>query len=262
MELAGKTALITGGRRIGAQLALMLADRGMNVVLSYLSSRDVAERTAADCERRGVRAVAVRADLREPDQVDHLVDAAVSAFGSVDVLVNLTSIYRPTPFDQLTPEDFHELLASNLTAPYWTALAAARQMRQQPLSGGLQGKIVHFTDWAVDRPYRGFLPYLVAKGALATFTKALSVELAPTITVNAIAPGTVEPPPNLALEKLEQIRKSSALARIGSADDVNRAVLYLLEGTDFVTGEIYRVDGGRFLGPVGESPADSGPALQ
>ncbi|MDZ4684746.1 MAG: SDR family oxidoreductase [Planctomycetaceae bacterium] len=256
MELAGKTALITGGRRIGAQLALMLADRGMNIALSYLSSRDVAERTVAECERRGVQAVAVSADLRDPEQADQLVEAAVRAFGSVDMLVNLASIYRPTPFDQLTPADFHDLLASNLTAPYWTALAAARQMRRQPIAAGLQGKIVHFTDWAVDRPYRGFLPYLVAKGALATFTKALAVELAPTITVNAIAPGTVEPPPNLAPKHLEQIRTSSALERIGSADDVNRAVLYLLEGTDFVTGEIYRVDGGRFLGAVDQTSAD------
>jgi NAD(P)-dependent dehydrogenase (short-subunit alcohol dehydrogenase family) len=123
-------------------------------------------------------------------------------------------------------------------------------MQQQPVVDGLQGKIIHFTDWAVERPYRGYLPYLVAKGALATFTRALAVELAPTITVNAIAPGTVEPPPHLTLAQREQIRMSAALQRIGSPDDVNRAVLYLLEGTDFVTGEIYRVDGGRFLGPA------------
>ena len=121
-------------------------------------------------------------------------------------------------------------------------------MIQQPIENGVQGKIIHFTDWAVDRPYRDFLPYLVAKGGLETLTRTLAVELAPTITVNAIAPGTVEPPPTTSDKKLEQIRKSSALNRIGSADDVNQAVLYLLEGTDFVTGEVFRVDGGRFLG--------------
>lgn len=256
MELAGKTALITGGRRIGARLAVLLAERGMNLALSYYTSRDVAEATVAVCQRSGVRAIAIAADLRDADQASRLVESTVKELGSVDVLVNLTSIYRPTPFDQLKPGDFHELLASNLTAPYWTAIAAARQMRRQPVVNGLQGKIIHFSDWAVDRPYRGFLPYLVAKGALATFTKALAVELAPTITVNAIAPGTVEPPPDLSPEQLDQIRQSSALARLGSADDVNRAVLYLLEGTDFVTGEIYRVDGGRFLGPQTEVHAD------
>jgi pteridine reductase len=257
MELAGKTALITGGRRIGARMAVLLAERGMSLALSYHTSRDVAEDTVAECQRYGVRAIAIAADLRDADQATRLVESTVQEFGSLDVLVNLTSIYRRTPFDQLTTADFNDLMASNLTAPHWTAIAAARQMRRQPIVSGLQGKIVHFTDWAVDRPYRGFLPYLVAKGALATFTKTLAVELAPTITVNAIAPGTVEPPPHVTAEQLDLIRQSSALERRGSADDVNRAVLYLLEGTDFVTGEIYRVDGGRFLGPNEAARADS-----
>lgn len=252
MELAGRTALITGGRRIGSHLARLLAERGMNLVLTYHANRNAIEQTAADCERRGVRTVTFAADLRDPEQAERLVESTATAFGSVDVLINLTSIYRPTPFDQLTPADFHDLMASNLTAPYWTAIAAARQMRRQPLKNGLQGKIIHFTDWAVDRPYRGYLPYLTAKGALVTLTKALAVELAPTITVNAIAPGTVLPPPGLSMEQLDQISQTGALKRLGSPDDVNRAVLYLLEGTDFVTGEIYRVDGGRFLGPIPE----------
>lgn len=256
MELAGKTALITGGRRLGAHLAKRLAERGMNIALSYHQSRRVAEETAADCERRGVQARIFQADLREHEQAEKLVTSTVAVFGSVDVLVNLTSIYRKTPFDKLTPADFHDMLSSNLTAPYWTAIAAAKQMQRQPVVDGLQGKIIHFTDWAIDRPYRGFLPYLVGKGALATFTKALAVELAPTITVNAIAPGTVLPPPELPEEKLNAIRDASALQRIGSPDDVNRAVLYLLEGTDYVTGEIYRVDGGRFLGPPDCTTAD------
>lgn len=220
----------------------------MNIALSYRTSRDVAEATEKECQRRGVQAVAVAADLCDPGQAQHLIDEAVRRLGSVDVLINLTSIYRRTPFNALTTDDYHEVLAANLTAPYWTAVAAARQMRQQPIVEGLQGKIIQFTDWAVDRPYRDYLPYLVAKGAVATLTKALAVELAPTITVNAIAPGTVEPPPEMSVDRRERIRKSSALKRIGSADDVNRAVLYLLEGTDFVTGEVYRVDGGRFLG--------------
>ena len=155
---------------------------------------------------------------------------------------------------------------------------------------GLRAKIIHFTDWAVDRPSRDFLPYLtdcckivgwtprpsvpnwislgrgdqatffngllIAKGGLVTLTKALAVELAPTITVNAVAPGTVEPPPSLSESKLQEIRDSSALGRIGSANDVIQAVLYLLEGTDFATGEVLRVDGGRFLGPPAATSSD------
>lgn len=261
MKLTGKTALITGGRRIGGQLARQLANHGMNIAVSYFTSRSVAEVTVADCHAAGVRASTFHADLREAAQAEHLIRQVIETFGQLDVLVNLTSIYRRTPLVSLTNQEYESLLASNLTAPYWVAVAAARQMLRQPAVEGLQGKIIHFTDWAVDRPYRDFLPYFVAKGALVTLTKALAVELAPTITVNAIAPGTVEPPPHLSAAQREQIRQSSALQRIGSPDDVNRAVLYLLEGTDFVTGEVFRVDGGRFLGAPTErgDAADSTP---
>lgn len=248
MNLDGKTVLITGGRRLGAKLSLQLATRGANIAFSYHNSREEIMEVVAECERAGVKAEAFPADLRHPGDANSLVAETVQLFGSLDVLVNLTSIYTRTPFDELQPDDYHEALASNLTAPYFTAIAAAAAMRRQPVINGLQGKIIHFTDWAVDRPYRGYLPYLVAKGGLVTLTKALAIELAPTITVNAIAPGSVEPPPGISQEELEKIRASSSLNRLGTPDDVIHAALYLLEGTDFVTGEVYRVDGGRFLG--------------
>ncbi len=256
MNLQGKTVLITGGRRIGAKLARLLAERGANLALSYLTSGAALNELAGECRRLGVRAETFHADLRSADEAERLVEWTVATFGSVDVLVNLTSIYTRTPFATLRPEDYETMLAANLTAPYWVAVAAARAMLRQPIVDGLQGKIIHFTDWAVDRPYRDFLPYLIAKGGMVTLTKALAVELAPTITVNAVAPGTVEPPPGLSESKLRLIRESSALGRTGSANDVNQAVLYLLEGTDFATGEVLRVDGGRFLGPPAATSSD------
>ena len=248
MNLEGKTVLITGGRRLGAKLAMLLAARRANIAFSYHNNPDSLLKIVEQCEQAGVRAEAFPADLRHPDDADSLIDETVETFGSIDVLINMASVYTKTPFDTLRPSDYDEMIASNLTAPYYTAIAAAQVMRHQPLENGLQGKIIHFTDWAVDRPYRDYLPYLVAKGGLVTLTKALAVELAPTITVNAIAPGTVEPPPQTTSEQLELIQSASLLNRLGSADDVNQAVLYLLEGTDFVTGEVFRIDGGRFLG--------------
>jgi pteridine reductase len=250
MRLSGKTVLITGGKRIGAQLAKKLARRGANLAFSYLTSADSMKSAAAECEQIGVQTALFAADLRDAGAAEFLVQKTVERFGTLDVLVNLTSIYTPTPWSDLTSNDFHAAIASNLSAPYFTAIAAAKAMQRQPIQDGLQGKIIHFTDWAVDRPYAGYLPYLVAKGGLVTLTKALAVELAPTITVNAVAPGTVEPPTDVPQEKLDQIRMSSLLKRLGSGDDVNEAVMYLLEGTDFITGEIIRVDGGRFLGNV------------
>lgn len=248
MDLDGKTILITGGRRIGAKLAVQLATRGANIAVSYHNSAEAMAHVVEQCRQVGVKAEAFPADLRHPGDATSLIEETFQHFGSLDVLINLTSVYTETPLESLQPNDYHEMLAANLTAPYFTALAAMKIMRQQPIMNGLQGKIIHFTDWAVDRPYRGFLPYLVAKGGLVTLTKALAVELAPTITVNAIAPGTIEPPPDISEQQLDAIRASSALQRIGSPDDVIHAVLYLLEGTDFVTGEVFRVDGGRFLG--------------
>ena len=248
MQLAGKTVLITGGRRLGARLALMLAARGANLAFSYYTSPDGMQKVVEECRLAGVQAESFRADLRNPEEADLLVQQTVTRFGSLNVLVNLTSVYTRTPLETLQAKDYFESIASNLSAPYFTAIAAARAMLQQPVENGLQGKIIHFTDWAVDRPYRHFVPYLVAKGGLVALTRALAVELAPTITVNAIAPGTVEPGVKTSDEKLDRIRELSALHRIGSPDDVNQAVMYLLEGTDFVTGEVYRVDGGRFLG--------------
>lgn len=258
MDLKNKVVLITGGRRIGSQLARMLAGRGARLALTYFSSRDAIEATAESCRKAGAEAATFSADLRKPEAATQLVQAVVSQWGRLDVLVNLTSIYERAPFEALCPSHFEAAIASNLAAPYHVAVAAGKQMLSQPVQAGLQGKIIHFTDWAIERPYRDFLPYLLAKGALATLTKALAVELAPHILVNAIAPGTVEPPPSATPEQLERIRESSLLRKTGSPDDVNQAVLYLLEGTDFVTGEIYRVDGGRFLGGAGRCGPTSG----
>lgn len=248
MQLAGKTVLITGGRRVGARLAVQLAERGANIALSYFRSRERMEAVAEEVRKRGVRCGVFAADLREAQHADALIESTVRELGSLDALVNMTSEFHPTPFEKLRPEDFEENIRSNLQAPYLTAIAAARAMRKQPVVDGIQGKIINFADWAVERPYRNFLPYLIAKGGVVTLTKALAVELAPTIAVNAIAPAMIDPPPNLSAEDIEEIRQASPLKRIGKPEDATNLVLYLLEGTDFATGAVYRVDGGRFLG--------------
>lgn len=252
MRLSGKTVLITGGRRVGARLAIQLAERGANVALSYFRSRERMEFVADEVRSKGGRCLIVGADLRKPEDAEGLVSATLHEFGSLDALVNMASEFHPTPFDELRPADFDENIASNLKAPYLTAIAAAKAMRKQPVVDGLQGKVINFVDWAVERPYRNFLPYLVAKGGLVTLTQALAVELAPTIAVNAIAPAMIDPPPTLSADDIEAIRQASPLKRIGRPEDATNLVLYLLEGTDFATGAIYRVDGGRFLGSSDE----------
>ncbi|MBS0265837.1 MAG: SDR family oxidoreductase [Planctomycetes bacterium] len=248
MQLRGKTVLVTGGRRVGAHVARALASHGAQISLSYFQSRDAIEALVAELRGLGVRAVAIQADLRQAADAQRLVDATVAELGSLDVLVNMASTFDATPFDELTPADFDANIAANLAGPYYVAVAAARAMRRQPVLDGLQGKILNFTDWAVDRPYKNFLPYFIAKGGLATMTRALAVELAPTISVNAIAPAMIDPPPGLSAAEIEAIREAAPLKRVGSPADAVNLVMYLLEGTDFTTGNIYRLDGGRFLG--------------
>ena len=248
MNLRGKSILITGGRRVGSKLALQLAERGANVALSYFRSRERMEAVATEVRRHGVRASAIAADLRQPADAESLVIRTDAELGSLDGLVNMASEFHPKAFDELSASDFDETIASNLKGPYLVAVAAARAMRRQAVVDGIQGKIVNFADWAVERPYKGFLPYFVAKGGVVAMTRALAVELAPTIAVNAIAPAMIDPPPSLSPQDIEEIRQASPLLRIGTPSDANNLVLYLLEGTDFATGAVYRIDGGRILG--------------
>jgi len=247
MNLRGASILITGGRRVGGKLALLLADRGANVALTYHTSRDAIETTVAEVERRGVKGLAISADLTRADQAERSVDEVVSHFGRIDVLVNMASIYTRTPLATMAPADFDAMIAANLAAPFHTAIAASRKMLAQSARDGLKGKIVNVGDWATDRPYKDYLPYLAAKGGLTTFTLALAVELAPHVCVNMIQPAMIDPPPDLSSHEQQAVIDSIPLKRSGTPDDANHLILYLLEGTDFATGALYRIDGGRFL---------------
>ncbi len=248
MNLAGKVALITGGRRVGGELALMLADVGTHVAMTYRTSRSAIEATVAEVERRGVRGLAIAADLSRADQAERAVAEVVGGLGRIDVLVNMASVFKRTPLDSLAPADFDAMIAANLAAPYHTAIAASRRMLAQPGEDGIKGKIVNVGDWATNRPYKDYLPYLAAKGGLTTFTQALAVELAPHVTVNMVQPAMVDPPPDFSDEDRQAVIAATPLHRCGTPGDVNRLILYLLEGTDFATGSLYRVDGGRSLG--------------
>lgn len=246
MDLTDKVVLITGGKRVGLALAPFLAERGAKLAMTYRTSRETIE---DGLKATGAEALAVHADLSIATQADHAVSEVLARFGRLDVLINMASVFDRVAFKDLTPDDYHAMIAANLSAPYFSAIASARAIRRNlPGDHGLKGKIVNIGDWSIDRPGKGHLPYIIAKGGLKTMTLALAKELAPEITVNMIEPGAIEPPPSSTPEQLRATEAQTPLGRIGSADDVNRLILYLLEGTDFVTGSCIRVDGGRFLG--------------
>jgi pteridine reductase len=244
----GKVVLITGGRRVGGELALLMAGRGWRIAMTYHTSRTAIERTIGSVEEKGTAGLAIAADLARPEQAENAVKQVLGSFGRLDALVNMASVFRRTPLANLTASDFDDMIASNLAAPYHTSVAAAREMVLQPDVDGVKGKIVVIGDWATDRPYKDYLPYLVAKGALKTMTMALAKELAPHITVAMIQPAMIDPPPDLTEADKAAVIAATPLRRVGTPDDVNQLILYLLEGTNFVTGACFRVDGGRLLG--------------
>jgi pteridine reductase len=254
MNLAGKAVLITGGRRVGSDLARRLAGRGADVALTYHTSREAIERTVAEVEGIGTKGLALPADLSRAGHAERAVSRAVAHFGRLDALVNMASVFRKTPFADLTPADFDEMIAANLAAPYFTAVAAARAMLANvPDAAGVKGKIVNLGDWSTERPRPGYLPYTVAKGGLTTMTLALARELAPHILVTMVQPATIEPPPDLPEAERAALVAATPVGRLGTPGDANGLILYLLEGTDFATGACYRIDGGRFLGRDGEA---------
>lgn len=245
MDLTGKAVLVTGGKRIGATVAVMLAERGADVALAFRTSRAEADQTAAEITRLGRRAVPVQADVSDAASCGRLVDDSAAALGRLDVLVHMASVYESKPYDQLTTEDWDTSLAVDLRAAHLCAKAAVPHMRRQR-----GGRIVLFSDWiaASGRPrYTGYLPYYVAKAGVIGLTQALALELARDgILVNAVAPGPILPPAGISDEESEAVIRATPLGRWGGAEQVGRAVLFLVE-TDFVTGEVIRVDGGRHI---------------
>jgi 3-oxoacyl-[acyl-carrier protein] reductase len=245
MDLTNRVVIITGGKRIGRVVAQRLAEQGADLVLSYRGSKTEAEETVRDVEARGRRGIAVVADVSRAEDCAALIAAADSAFGRVDVLVNMASVYRSTPFDQLTEADFDRDLAVNLKSAFLCAQAAIPLMRRTG-----EGRIINFADWLArsGRPtYHGFTSYYVAKAGIIALTEALALELArDQILVNAIAPGPILAPPDMTAEEVAAVAGATPVGRWGGEQEIATAVLALID-TNFITGETLRVDGGRHI---------------
>lgn len=245
MELSGRVALITGGKRIGAVVAAELAIRGMDVGLVYRASRAEAEDAAETVRGHGRRAVVLQADLLEPEDCARIVDETVDTLGRLDVLVNMASIYRRTAIEDVTLRDWETQMGVDLRSSWLCARAAIPHMRR--LRGG---RIINFSDWVArsGRPrYPGFLTYYVAKAGVVALTEALALELASDqILVNAIAPGPIVAPEGISDEEFAAVERTTPLGRWGGEIEIAKAIVALIDN-DFMTGETLRVDGGRHV---------------
>ena len=237
-------ALITGAaKRVGATIARRLHGAGFDLALHYRSSAAEMDALVSELEalRRG-SALALQADLADLDALATLVPATLARYGRLDALVNNASSFYPTPLGQIDSGQFDDLLATNARAPLFLAQAAAPHLR------AARGAIVNLVDIYADRPIPRYLPYCMAKAALVALTYGLARELGPEVRVNAIAPGNIiwSTNPEKA-ETLSVVEERTALKRQGSPDDLAGAALYLIRDAAYVTGQVLRVDGGRWL---------------
>jgi pteridine reductase len=212
----------------------------MHVIVHYHASSAGADETALLVTRAGGSAEVMRANLGETADAERLVDDAVAARGSLDVLVNSAAVMLRTPLGETKAAEWDAMFALNLRAPYFLCQRAAPALREA------RGSIINIADLAGFETWPAYVPHGLTKGAVVQMTRTLARVLAPEVRVNAIAPGVVLLPEGWSDEDAERLRATTPLGRIGSPEDVAGAMLYLLDA-GFVTGEVITVDGGRHV---------------
>jgi NAD(P)-dependent dehydrogenase (short-subunit alcohol dehydrogenase family) len=237
--LEGQVALVTGAaKRIGRSIALRMASDGANVVVNYSTSKSEAEEVVAEIASIGRRGIAVKADVSKRAEVAQLFAAAVAEFGRLDILVNNAGMFFPAKFEDLTDDQWDRIMNANLKSQFLCAQAAAPIMKRQGC-----GRIINLSSLGGILPWPTYTHYCVSKAGVIMLTKCLARALGPEILVNSVAPGTIQFPDEPPDE--EYIRRVP-LHRTGTGDDIAEAVAYFAT-TDFVTGQILPVDGGRSL---------------
>ncbi len=244
-RLAGKVALVTGAaRRVGRAIALELAAQGAVIALHYhTSSAGDVESALADCRAHGVDADAFPADLADPAAIAGLLDAVISRFGRLDILVNSASAFQRRRLLEVTLDEWQMTLAVNLTAPFLCTQAAVRQMRAQEPPGGV---IVNIGDHGSLEPWPDYAHHGISKAGLLALTQVTAASEAPLVRANMVIPGLVFKPEGMTPERWQAAAAQTPLGRPGSAEDVARAVVYLA-AEPFITGAVLRVDGGLAL---------------
>jgi pteridine reductase len=242
-------ALVTGAaRRIGAAIARRLHAQGHDIALHYRDSALEASALAAELEgRRHGSTVLLQADLAAFDRLPELVAATIGRFGRLDALVNNASAFFSTPFGATSPAQWDALFAANARAPFFLSQAAGPHLR------ATRGAIVNLTDIHGERPLAGHAVYGMSKAALLQMTRALALELAPEVRVNAVSPGAILWPdadddgPGKTEAAKQALLARTPLARTGTPEEIADAVAWLLCNATYTTGQVIRVDGGRTL---------------
>jgi pteridine reductase len=240
-DLRGRTALVTGaGHRVGRAIAVALGGRGMRVAVHYNAAADGARETAKQIEAAGGEAKLFTGDLTDASQAPKLIEEVASAFGALDVLVNSAAVMVRTPFGEVTPDQWDDIMALNVRAPFFLAQAAAPHLKKA------RGIIVNICDLAAFETWPAYLPHGLSKAGMVYLTRSLARVLAPEVRVGGIAPGSVLLPESWSGADAKRLNNTTPLQREGSPEDVTRTVLFILD-SDYLTGETIIVDGGRHI---------------
>jgi NAD(P)-dependent dehydrogenase (short-subunit alcohol dehydrogenase family) len=238
-SLKGKVALVTGAaKRIGRSVALRLASEGADIIVNYRGSKAEAEETVAQISAMGRRAAAIQGDVAKRAEVLALFGATEKQFGRLDILVNNAGMFFPSKFEDLSEEQWDTILDTNLKSQFLCSQTAAPMLRR---SG--QGRIINFASLGGILAWPAYTHYCVSKAGVIMLTRCLARALAPDITVNAIAPGTISFPQD-SPELAQDFIRRAPLHRTGTPEDIEEAVVFLAQ-SPFITGQVIVVDGGR-----------------
>lgn len=239
-----KTIFVTGGaKRIGKAIIELFANNGWKVIIHYNSSKEDAESIASAINKKKEgQAFIVQGDLDKSKDIKNIITEVNKFTDSLDVLVNNASTFYPTPLDDVSEEHWEKLIGSNLKGPLFLIQGLKNKLK------AVSGTIINITDTNLSKGVANYSIYSAAKGGLETITKSLARELAPEITVNAIAPGAMLEPPGVTWteEQKEKVVSNIPLKRMGSEEDIANTVKFLVS-SKYITGQIIKVDGGRSL---------------
>lgn len=240
MTLRGKTVLITGAaRRLGRMFALAAAQAGADIILHHSHSPAEAEATATEIRALGAQAWIIQADFSKPSETASLVERAWK-LQPFQALVNNSAIFEPLSFQQTTLADWERHMTINLTSPFLLSQAFALHLPQES-----SGRIINIVDWRALRPSSDHFPYTISKAGLVALTRSLAVALAPRITVNALALGAILPPSHG--QASDSIIRPVPAQRWADPAELGQSLLFLLDGPQYITGEVIHLDGGRHL---------------
>jgi pteridine reductase len=240
--LLGKIALVTGGGvRVGRAIAFALGTAGADVAVHFRESKAGAESAAREIRAARRRAIVVQGDLARPDDCRRVVRESVAALGGLDLLVHSAANFHRASLADTDEKLWDSAMEVNARAGFLLARESSDTLRQR------RGRIVLVSDFLAESPAKNYLAHSVSKAAVEGLVRALAVELAPEVSVNGVAPGTVLPPEGTSAEEIERLARRVPAKRVGSSEDVAAAVVFLCSGPAFITGQVIRVDGGRSI---------------